>query len=113
MTEPTEFPAFLRSLPEADLPFRDAKGWLMQGSGRQVVFIEFGTDCEVPTHSHAEQWEIVLAGRVVLNTEDDSTEYKRGDTFFIPAGVEHSATVHDGYKAVVIFNSPDRYRGKT
>ncbi len=112
MTESTEFPAFLRSLPEVDLPFHDAKGWLMQGPDRQIVFIEFGAECEVPAHSHAEQWEIVLAGRVVLRTDDGSTEYRRGDTFFIPAGVEHSATVHDGYKAIVIFNASDRYRAK-
>ena len=38
--------------------------------------------------------------------------YRAGDRFFIPAGVRHSAVVSAGYRAVMVFNSPDRYKAK-
>ena len=112
MSGENQFPEFLRSLPEVALPFADSRGWLFQGEGKQAVFIEFENESEVPAHSHAEQYEIVLAGSVVLSAENRSRHYERGDTFFIPAGVEHSARVSSGYRAIVVFNSPDRYHAK-
>ena len=35
------FPDFIKQMKEADLPFPTAKGWLVQGGGEQVAFIEF------------------------------------------------------------------------
>jgi phosphoglycolate phosphatase-like HAD superfamily hydrolase len=33
----SEFPAFVRSLPEADLPFGGLRGWLLQSESGQVL----------------------------------------------------------------------------
>ena len=106
------FPDFVRALPEVDLPFPGARGWLIGGESQQVVFVEFSETVEVPEHQHDEQWELALAGAVVLNRGGSSTRYEAGESFFLPAGVPHSGTVHAGYKAIIVFNSPDRYKPK-
>jgi quercetin dioxygenase-like cupin family protein len=107
-----DFPAFVKSLPEVDLPFPGSRGWLLQGDGQQVVFVEFDEDLAVPEHSHAEQWEFCLKGSVVLRRGMGDELLQAGDNFFIPAGLPHSATVHAGYMAMMVFNSPDRYKAK-
>jgi len=108
-----DFPDFVRGLPEVDFPFPGCQGWLLQGTGQQAVFAEFTEEIEVPEHTHAEQWEFCLAGRVVLVREGGSKEYQAGENFFIPAGQPHAAIVHAGYKAMIVFNAPDRYLPKT
>jgi quercetin dioxygenase-like cupin family protein len=106
------FPPFVKELPEVDLPFPGARGWMLQGSRQQVVFIRFDEDLDVPEHSHAEQWEFCLAGKVVLRRGGGDEEFRGGDNFFIPAGLPHSATIQAGYEAMILFNAPDRYKPK-
>lgn len=110
MQNVTEFPDFVRSCAELDLPFAGAKGWVIQNDRQQVAFIEFADDVEVPEHSHEEQWEFVLDGHVELRVNGETTEHQVGSNFFIPAGVPHAATVQAGYKAIIFFNAPDRYQ---
>jgi quercetin dioxygenase-like cupin family protein len=107
-----EFPDFIRNLSEIELPIPNARGWLIQGSQNQVIFVEFYENIEFPEHTHAEQWEFPLAGRVILHTDGTSKEYHPGDNFYIPVDMPHAATIYKGYKAIIIFNSPDRYRTK-
>lgn len=107
------FPDFVKSCPEIELPFPGARGWLIQGTVQQVAFLEFFETVEVPEHSHGEQWEIVIAGRVELRIGGDAGEHTVGDQFYIASGVPHAATVHAGYKALIVFNSPDRYKTKS
>ena len=52
------------------------------------------------------------AGSVVLNCDAKAEEHRAGDSFFIPAGVLHSGDIKAGYKAMLVFNSPDRYKKK-
>ena len=82
MLQVEKFPDFLSALPEVDLPFPGARGWLIQGEKTQVVFAEFGADLEVPEHAHAEQWEFVVSGRVELRMQGETREYGTGDNFF-------------------------------
>ena len=105
-------PDFVRSMPEIEAPLPGARGWSLQGIEQQVVFAEFEEDIEVPEHTHIEQWEFVLAGKVELRRNGSSTEHAAGDNFFIPAGQRHGAKVHAGYKAMIVFNSPDRYQAR-
>ena len=107
------FPEFVRSLPELDLPFPGARGWLIGGEKQQVVFVEFSETVEVPEHQHEEQWERALAGAVDLQVDGNARRYESGESFVIPAGKPHGGTVHSGYKALIVFNAPDRYKVKT
>ncbi len=106
----SQLPSFLTDGPELDLPLAGARGWLVESGRRQVVAVAFAETVEVPEHSHAEQWEFALAGRVDLRREGRTESFSAGDNFFVPAGQVHGATVHAGYRALIIFNEPDRYR---
>jgi quercetin dioxygenase-like cupin family protein len=106
-------PEFVKALPDVDIPISGARGWLLAGETQQVVFLKFAETVEVPEHSHAEQWEIVVAGDVELRIGGETIRHSAGDSFFIPAGTPHAATVHAGYQALLVFNAPDRYRAKT
>jgi quercetin dioxygenase-like cupin family protein len=112
MSELREFPSFVAALPEVDFPFPGVRGWLLQGNEQQVVFAEFTETTEVPEHSHAEQWEIVLSGNVQLRMGGRTHEHGAGASFFIPAGVPHAATVRAGYRAIIVFNERGRYAAK-
>ena len=103
------FPAFVRQLPEADLPFSGLRGWLLQGDCGQVLFNESAVELDVPEHSHGDQWGVVLSGRIELTIGGHPRRYGRGDTYFIPAGVPHKARIHPGFRAVDYFADRDRY----
>ena len=45
--------------------------------------------------------ELVLGG--------DAISLGRGDTYFVPAGAPHSATIRAGYKDLTLFDQKDRY----
>lgn len=105
-------PEFVKTLPQVDLPITGARGWLLQGRDKQVVFVEFAETVEVPEHSHAAQWEHAIAGRVDMRVGGATTTYTAGESFVVQAGAPHAATVHAGYTAMMIFDAPDRYRVK-
>jgi len=107
-----DFPDFIKALPEIEVPYPGCRGWLVQGPDQQVVLVTFSRTTAVPEHSHAEQWELVVAGVVELDMGGARQTYRVGESFFIPAGVPHSAVVGAGYRAVMVFNSANRYRRK-
>lgn len=107
-----EFPAFLQDLPEADLPFEGLRGWLLSSENGQVLFNESDVDLDVPEHSHGDQWGIVIAGRIELTIGGTTNTYRKGDTYFIPAGAQHSARIHAGFRAVDYFSDSGRYKAK-
>jgi quercetin dioxygenase-like cupin family protein len=108
-----DFPDFIQSLPELDLPWEGVSGHLLQGQKQQVAFIRFEKDTSVPTHSHRAQWELVLAGEVSLTIGSEAKTYRPGESFYIPEGVEHAGAVSAGYRAVIFFDQVDRYKVKT
>ena len=104
-----DFPAFVRDLPEAELPFNGLKGWLLQSDSGQVLFNESAIELSIPRHSHGEQWGVVLSGRMDLTIGDQSQTYSSGDTYFIPSGVPHKAQIYPGFRAVDYFADKQRY----
>jgi hypothetical protein len=52
----SEFPALVRNLPEAALPFAGLRGWLLQSDAGQILFNESEGQVSVPEHSHGDQW---------------------------------------------------------
>jgi quercetin dioxygenase-like cupin family protein len=106
------FPDPIRSLPEADVPIDGVQAYLSQSEGHQVVFMEFSKDALVPEHSHASQWGVVLEGRMDIVIGGEARILGKGDQYFIPEGVKHSAKIYAGYADATFFNQKDRYQRK-
>ena len=106
------FPEIITNLPEADIPFEGVRSHLSQGENQQFVFMSFENDVEVPEHSHEAQWGVVLDGEIELTIGSRNYTFSKGDTYFIPKDVTHSARIRKGYKDLSLFNQKDRYRAK-
>jgi quercetin dioxygenase-like cupin family protein len=106
------FPAPIQKLPLTDIPIPGVKAYLSQAETHQILFMEFSEDIEVPEHSHESQWGIVLEGKIELTIDGVHHVFEKGDNYFIPAGVVHSAKIYAGYADVTFFNQPDRYQKK-
>ena len=107
-----DFPDMITNLPEADIPFQGVRGWVVQGEDQQVVFLDIEPIGEVSEHTHGAQFGIVLDGEMSLTVGGETKRYKKGDTYFIPAGVPHSAVFHTRFRAVDVFAARERYRIK-
>jgi len=106
------FPEPIEKLPEADVPLDGLKTHLSQGEDHQIIFMEFEKDVDIPEHSHDSQWEIVLDGRVDVWIGGKLHFCKKGDSFYIPAGIKHHAKVYAGYTSIAFFNEKERYKKK-
>ncbi len=109
-----ELPEMITRLPEAELPFPSTmvKTNVLQSEQGQLVFFQILNDVEVPAHSHKGQWGTVLEGRVELTVGGETRIHGPGSSYYIPAGVVHSARVPAGAKVIEFFEEPDRYRLK-
>ena len=106
------FPEMIRNLPQADIPISGLTSHLVQGPKQQVILMAFEEDIEVPEHSHEAQWGVVLDGEMELTIAGTPQTLRRGDSYFIPKDVVHSARIKAGYKDLTLFNQIDRYRAK-
>lgn len=105
------FPDIIKNLPEAEI-LDGVTGYLFQGKSQQIVFMEFKKDIEIPPHSHDAQWGVVLAGEIEFVIGNINKQLKKGDSYYIPEGVVHSAKIKKGYKDVTLFNQVNRYKKK-
>lgn len=112
MAKENFFPGIITNLPAAEIPIEGLDSYLFQGENQQIVFMCFENDAEVPEHSHEAQWGIVLDGEIELTINGEKHIFTKGDTYFIPKDVRHSARIKKGYKDVTLFNQKDRYRAK-
>lgn len=106
------FPDIITKLPQADIGIEKIKAFLFQGDNQQILFMEFDQETEVAEHSHEAQWGVVLDGKIELTINNQKHLYSKGDTYFIPSGVKHSAKIMKGYKDITLFNEKDRYNKK-
>lgn len=112
MADEPFFPEIIASLPTAELPIAGVSSYLFQGESQQFIFMSFDQDVAVPEHAHEAQWGVVLDGRIELSIDGDRRVLTKGDTYFIPKDVPHSARIEKGYKDLTLFNQKDRYRPK-
>ena len=112
ITEASFFPEIITNLPEADIPIAGSSSHLFQGQTQQFVFMSFEDDVEVPEHSHAAQWGVVLDGEVELTIDGKKHTLAAGQTYFIPKDIKHSARIKKGYKDLTLFDQKDRYKTK-
>lgn len=106
------YPEIIKKLPEADIPFNGLKGYLAQGSDYQIVFFEIEPIGKVPEHSHKAQWGVVLEGEMELKIGQDTKTYKKGDTYYIPDDVLHSADFKQKTWVMDFFDEKGRYKAK-
>jgi len=106
------FPEIITKLPAADIPLEGVNSHLFQSQDQQFIFMSFDKDVQVPEHSHEGQWAVILDGEIELTVDGKKSTFKRGDTYFIPKGVKHSARIKKGYKDLTLFDQKDRYKAK-
>ena len=104
-------PEFILDLHALDVPFPPemAKTHAIRSDRGLMVIFEIFQDVSLPPHSHLGQWGSVLEGCLELTIDGQTTTYMPGDSYSIPAGVEHAVKVHAGSKVIDIFEEPDRY----
>jgi quercetin dioxygenase-like cupin family protein len=106
------YPQVITSLPEADIPFDGVKGWLSKGSDHQIVFFEIEAIGEVAPHTHGAQWGTVFKGEMDLTIGGITRTYQKGDSYFVPYGVEHSAVFRQKTWLMDFFADKERYKAK-
>ena len=106
------FPDKIKNLPEADIPFEGVKGWISQSDEHQVVFMELEAIGKVPEHKHGAQWGMVVEGEMDLTIDGKTKTYHKGDSYFIPDGIWHSATFKKKTWVMDFFAEKDRYKTK-
>ncbi|MCY1635533.1 MULTISPECIES: cupin domain-containing protein [Marinifilum] len=106
------YPEMIKNLPEADIPFNGVRGWVAQGENHQIVFFDIEPIGEVPRHSHGAQWGMMIDGDMDLTIDGETKKYRKGDHYFIPDGVLHSAKFNRRTIVMDYFAESDRYKLK-
>jgi len=108
-----EFPKVIKELPEADLPFKGVKAWILQGENNQLIFFEMQPDAKVPEHSHNYlQWGMIVQGKMKLTIDGKMRLIEKGDDYLIPAGAKHYATFLIKTRVIDLFSEKTRYKAK-
>lgn len=104
------FPEFITNLPEADIPFPGVRGRISQAPDHQIIFMDIEPVGAVAPHRHGEQWGIVVEGEMQLTIGETTRTYRAGDSYHIPANVEHAATFLTRVRVIDVFADAHRYR---
>lgn len=106
------YPELIQALPDADIPFKGVKGKLLQGENQQAVFFEIDPIGEVAEHKHGAQWGVIFDGEMQLTIGGKTKTYKKGDQYYIPSGVLHSAVFKTKTFIMDVFEDKNRYLPK-
>lgn len=106
------FPDFISAFPSIEVPFPAdvVQTAVVRSDAALVVFFSFLKDMDLPPHSHGAQWGTVVEGEIRFTIGGKTRLYKPGDSYFIPAGVEHGARIKSGTRVIDVFEEADRYR---
>ena len=106
------YPDMIMSLPDIDIPLQGVRGKLLQAGDYQIAFFDIDPTANVPPHSHDAQFGIMLEGEMDLTIAGETRKVRKGDTYFIPKGVEHSAVFHTRVRVMDLFAEPAHYKAK-
>ena len=106
------FPKPITSLPLANIPIKGLNAYLSQGISNQIIFMEFSEDVEIAEHFHESQWAVVLEGKIEMVIDGVKKTFTKGDRYFIPNEIKHSAKIYAGYADITFFNQANRYQQK-
>jgi quercetin dioxygenase-like cupin family protein len=108
------YPEVITDLPEADMPFKGVKAWIVQTESRQLVFFEMQPDAIVPEHSHNyPQWGMLIEGGMKLTVNGRTKTIGKGDEYLIPAHAKHNVTFKTKTRVMDLFIEKTRYKPKT
>ncbi len=107
-----DYPEMITKLPQADVPFKGVRAWISQGADHQVVFFDMDPIGKVSAHRHGEQWGIVVEGEMELTIGGVTKRFRAGDSYHVPAGVEHEATFLTHTRVIDVFGDVERYKPK-
>jgi quercetin dioxygenase-like cupin family protein len=89
VTQPTHFPARIKSLPPFEGPF-DAHR--LAAEGCEVLFASYPAGTTIATHTHeTENCGVITEGELILKTGDRETRYGPGDWYYLAPEAPHSA----------------------
>ncbi len=107
------YPKVITDLPEADIPFKGVKAWIVQTENRQLIFFEMQPDAIVPEHSHDyAQWGMVIKGGMKLTVTGKTKTIRKGDEYLIPVHAKHSASFLAKTRVMDLFLEKTRYKFK-
>jgi len=105
------FPDFVTAFPPLDVPFPEdvVQTAAVQSEDGLVAFFTFMKDMELAPHAHGAQWGTVIEGEIEFTIGGETRIYGVGDSYSIPAGVEHGARIKAGTRVIDVFEEADRY----
>ncbi len=105
------YPDFINALPKLDIPFPESQveTRALRNDDALLIFFNFHEDTTLPPHSHGAQWGTLIAGEVTLTMNGETRTYRPGESWNIPAGVEHAVEIRAGSLVIDTFEEPDRY----
>lgn len=109
------FPDFISAFPGIAVPFPTdvVQTAAVRSDDALVVFFTFLQGMTLPMHAHGAQWGTVVAGEITFTIGGQTRTYGPGDSYSIPAGVEHGAVIRAGTRVIDVFQEPDRNPLKT
>ncbi len=105
------YPEFITAFPRIDVPFPEdvVQTAVVKSDAGLVAFFTFLKDMELPAHAHGAQWGTVVEGEIEFTIGGETKIYRPGDSYSIPAGVEHGALIKAGTRVIDVFEEADRY----
>ena len=100
------WPSFVDSWPKAKMEVEGLSGRVLKGEHGWIIFMSADRDVSVPSDHHGAQWGVVLDGKMELIIGEHARVFERGETHFIPAGVEHAAMLFAGWRGLYVFDRP-------
>jgi quercetin dioxygenase-like cupin family protein len=109
------FPDFITAFPGISVPFPSevVQTAAVRSDDALVVFFTFLQEMTLPMHSHGAQWGTVVEGEITLTIGGETKTHRPGDSYLIPAGVEHGGVIRAGTRVIDVFQEADRYPLKT
>ena len=109
------YPGFIAAFPSIDVPFPEdvVQTAVVKSDAGMVAFFTFLKDMELPMHSHGAQWGTVIEGEIEFTIGHVTKTYTPGESYSIPAGVEHGAMIKAGTRVIDVFEEADRYAIKS
>jgi quercetin dioxygenase-like cupin family protein len=107
--DPESYPDCIKDLPKAKIPMEGVQALIAQGVTFQIAFFEIEPIGKIPPHSHSAQYGFVIEGEMELTIGDETRLCKKGDSYYIPEGVVHSAEFKTFCRIMDFFAEPARY----